>query len=143
MNTNTIKKCLLVFLALGLISCAKKEETKKYPEVKWVKFENYVNNSYKQPVFVNVTADWCVNCQYIEENVLETAEFKKYVEEKNVLAVEADVTQEENFNKVENWFNEVTKERFTGAQTYVVFDRGKTTVLQSQNDVLAFLWMSK
>lgn len=45
-----------------------------------------------QPVFINFTADWCLNCKYNEKFVLETAPVRAALKAKNVLPLKADFT---------------------------------------------------
>lgn len=45
-----------------------------------------------QPVFVDFTADWCLNCKYNEKFVLETDPVRAALKDKNVLPLKADWT---------------------------------------------------
>ena len=45
-----------------------------------------------RPVFVDFTADWCINCKFFESTVLETSEIQDAFKAKNVLFVKADYT---------------------------------------------------
>lgn len=47
-----------------------------------------------QPVFLDVTADWCITCKFNESRVLYTSEIQTLFEEQNVLVVIADWTNE-------------------------------------------------
>ncbi len=46
-----------------------------------------------QPVFVDFTADWCINCKFFERTVLETEPIRAALKEKNVLPLKADWTR--------------------------------------------------
>lgn len=46
-------------------------------------------------VAVDFTADWCVNCKFIERTLLHTEEIEKKFEEKNVLTLTADWTNQD------------------------------------------------
>ena len=45
-----------------------------------------------QPVFIDFTADWCLNCKYNEKFVLETEPVRAALKKKNVLTLKADWT---------------------------------------------------
>jgi thiol:disulfide interchange protein DsbD len=47
-----------------------------------------------RPVFVDFTAEWCVNCKVFESLVLDTAPVQEAFKAKNVLFVKADYTNE-------------------------------------------------
>lgn len=55
-------------------------------------FENAQRN--RQSVIINFTANWCLNCQYNKITVYETKEIHEILKEKNVLALTADLTNE-------------------------------------------------
>lgn len=46
----------------------------------------------RQPVFIDFTADWCLNCKYNEKFVLETEPVRAALKQKNVLTLKADWT---------------------------------------------------
>jgi thiol:disulfide interchange protein len=46
-----------------------------------------------QPVFVDFTADWCINCKFFERTVLETDAVRAALRDKGVLALKADWTK--------------------------------------------------
>src|SRR6201999_2223071 len=45
-----------------------------------------------QPVFIDFTADWCLNCKYNEKLVLNSDAVKNLFKQKNVLTLKADWT---------------------------------------------------
>lgn len=61
----------------------------------WQKFSEealteHVKN--KKVVFINITADWCMTCQYNKAVVLRNESFLKFTKENNVLLMEGDIT---------------------------------------------------
>lgn len=48
----------------------------------------------EQPVFLDVTADWCITCKFNESRVLYTAEVQEMFAEKNVIYLVADWTND-------------------------------------------------
>jgi len=44
-------------------------------------------------VMVDWTADWCVNCKYVEKTVLESEEVRQVMKSKDVVFMEADITE--------------------------------------------------
>jgi thiol:disulfide interchange protein len=55
-------------------------------------FENARKNG--QSVIVDFTAKWCLNCQFNKVSVYETKEIRQILREKNILALTADLTNE-------------------------------------------------
>ena len=54
------------------------------------KINNYIEKGY--PVFVDVTADWCITCQFNKKNVLERKQVIRYMNEKEIKKIRADWT---------------------------------------------------
>lgn len=48
----------------------------------------------ERTVFVDFMADWCPNCKFNEVTVFNSEEIRRLIEEKNVIAMKADLTQE-------------------------------------------------
>ncbi|RYD62960.1 MAG: DUF255 domain-containing protein, partial [Verrucomicrobiaceae bacterium] len=46
-----------------------------------------------QPVFVDFTAAWCINCKFFEKTVLETGPIRTALKEKNIVPLKADWTK--------------------------------------------------
>jgi thiol:disulfide interchange protein DsbD len=46
-----------------------------------------------QPVFVDFTADWCINCKFFERTVLETEPIRAALRDKNIVPLKADWTR--------------------------------------------------
>jgi thioredoxin-related protein len=78
-----------------------------------------------KPVLIDFTgSDWCGWCMKMDEEVLDTKEFKKYAAE-NLVLVEADFPRRKHqTNKVKEQ-NEKLKERFSvqGFPTFVLVDK--------------------
>jgi thiol:disulfide interchange protein/DsbC/DsbD-like thiol-disulfide interchange protein len=51
--------------------------------------------SRKQPVFIDFTAEWCINCKYNERVVIDTEPVRKALREKGILAIKADWTEKD------------------------------------------------
>lgn len=51
--------------------------------------------SRKQPVFIDFTAEWCINCKYNERVVIDTEPVRKALREKNILPLKADWTEKD------------------------------------------------
>lgn len=51
--------------------------------------------SRKQPVFIDFTAEWCINCKYNERVVIETEPVRKAFREKSILPLKADWTEKD------------------------------------------------
>lgn len=49
-----------------------------------------------QPVFIDFTADWCLNCKFYEKTVLGAETIKAALKEKGVLLLKGDVTHEDS-----------------------------------------------
>lgn len=47
-----------------------------------------------QPVFVDFTADWCISCKYNEKTAIDIPEVRKLVEERKIIMIKADWTNE-------------------------------------------------
>jgi len=45
-------------------------------------------------VMIDFTANWCMNCQFNKVNVYHTEEVEKLIKEKNILAIKADLTED-------------------------------------------------
>ena len=50
-------------------------------------------HSNRQNVIVDFTANWCMNCQYNKIAVLNTTQIQKLIEQKNIIALKADLTK--------------------------------------------------
>ena len=54
----------------------------------------------QQPVFVDVTAEWCITCKYNEKTAMSSDEFFEIAKEKNIMLVKGDFTsQPDNLTK--------------------------------------------
>jgi suppressor for copper-sensitivity B len=80
-----------------------------------------------KPVFVDVTADWCVTCQYNERFVLHSSEVRRALEARGVIVMRADWTQRD-----ETIRQYLTKFGRSGIPFYAFYEPGKTPVLLSE-----------
>lgn len=72
------------------------------------------------PVFVDFTADWCVNCKFNEKTVLETEAVRGALKEKGFLALKGDWTRSDpEITKV------LRKHQRAGVPLYLVYTGGK------------------
>jgi thiol:disulfide interchange protein DsbD len=70
-----------------------------------------------QPVFLDFTADWCVNCKVNERVVLDTEPIRAAFKARNVLLVKVDFTQKNQM--VAEWLHEYGR---VGVPVYVIYD---------------------
>jgi thiol:disulfide interchange protein len=73
-----------------------------------------------KPVFIDFTADWCVNCKAIEKAVINTAPIAAAFKEKGVVTIKADWTR---FDPViTQWLNKFNR---VGVPVYVLYRPGE------------------
>jgi len=75
---------------------ARKQTTKKAHLIKWVPFSEQKVSDLQasgKTVFIDFTADWCMNCKANERMVIETAGSKALMDELGVVPVKADNTR--------------------------------------------------
>jgi thiol:disulfide interchange protein DsbD len=92
-----------------------------------------------EPVFVDFTADWCLNCKAIEGAVIETKPVRAALKEKKVLTLKADYTKYDPVVKA-------TLNRFgrAGVPLYIIYPGGQTDPVvlpetPTRGDILAEL----
>lgn len=74
----------------------------------------------RTPVFIDFTADWCVNCKFNEKTVLETDAVRAALKDKGFLALKGDWTRSDpEITKV------LRKHQRAGVPLYLVFAPGK------------------
>ena len=71
----------------------------------------------QRPVFVDYTADWCVNCKTNEKVVLETDEVREALEGTQVLPVKADWTNEDEL--IGSWLNKLGRSAIPAYAIYM------------------------
>ena len=91
---------LSAILILFIPFFASKFDSKQYVKntviaENWEKFsakkiDEYITSG--KVVFVNITADWCMTCQYNKAFMLRTPSFKNLIKENNVILMEGDIT---------------------------------------------------
>lgn len=96
----------------------------------WVSFDEatlarYVNAG--KPVFVDVTADWCVTCKYNERFVLSDAKVKAELEKRGVVLMRADWT-----NRDEAIAAYLARHGRAGIPFYAYYPTGKEPVVLSE-----------
>ncbi|MEM9694100.1 MAG: thioredoxin family protein [Myxococcota bacterium] len=74
---------------------------------------------HKRPVFLNFTADWCIDCLVNERQYIETARVRRALVENRVLPMKVDFTQENS--EIERWLEEIGR---SGIPVYAVLYPG-------------------
>ena len=74
-----------------------------------------------QPVFIDFTADWCLNCKYNEKFVLETEPVRAVFREKKIVALKADWTNGDPV--ITNMLKEFNR---AGVPVYVIYLPGSS-----------------
>ena len=119
----TLKRVLsipvfLTILWLGWILIAQLNMNKIQASAWQVYSEEKVQEAIekKQPVFVNFTARWCLTCLLNQKSTLSSEKFANFVQENNVLLLEADWT-----NKDKEIFEALEKFRRSSVPLYVYY----------------------
>ncbi|HEX8312076.1 MAG TPA: thioredoxin family protein, partial [Chthoniobacteraceae bacterium] len=73
-----------------------------------------------QPVFIDFTAEWCLNCKYNEKAVLETDKVRAAIAEKGVLPLKGDWTNADPV--ITEWLKKFGR---IGVPVYVLYTPGK------------------
>ena len=81
-------------------------------------------NAQGRNIFVDFTADWCLTCQFNEKVILNSARFKKYVEENNVALFVADLTEHN-----EEYSTALAGYGRSAIPLYVYYHQGKYEIL--------------
>jgi thiol:disulfide interchange protein len=71
-------------------------------------------------VFIDFTAEWCINCKTNEKLVLNTATVAKALKDKNVLTLKADWTDFDP--EIGNWIKRFNR---AGVPVYVLYRPGE------------------
>jgi thiol:disulfide interchange protein DsbD len=96
----------------------------------WVAFDEATLANYRkagQPVFVDVTADWCVTCKYNERFVLSQDDVKRELRNLNAVLMRADWT-----NRDANIAAYLMKHGRAGIPFYAYYPPGKDPVVLSE-----------
>jgi thiol:disulfide interchange protein DsbD len=72
-----------------------------------------------QPVFIDFTADWCLNCKYNEKFVIDTEPVRAAIRDKNLLMLQADWTDSDPV--ITEWLNKFGR---VGVPLYVLYVPG-------------------
>ncbi len=113
---------LLLLVLLSLLGPTFQPESKS---VELDSIESYL--SAGSPVFVDVTAAWCITCKVNEKTVLKTAEMQAFFSKHNITFLEFDWTNKnENITSYLNQFNR------NGVPLYVFYISGKDPVVLPQ-----------
>ena len=97
---NWYKNTIIIIFAISLFSIPSfnifvSEET-YIQNNKWTDFEDIKINDLIQNndiIFVDITADWCVTCQYNKINIINSNSINKLFEKHNVILVRGDWTK--------------------------------------------------
>lgn len=96
-------------------------------KIAWTPFDPEVvkaNLDRGRPVFMDFTADWCINCQANDKNVVDTGPIHDKLTETNILPMKADFTNEDEV--IEKWIKDLGR---GGIPIYVVFLPGGDKIL--------------
>ncbi len=77
-----------------------------------------------RPVFMDFTADWCLNCQANDKQFVDTEPVQNKLTETNILPMKADFTNEDE--EIEKWIKDLGR---GGIPIYVVFLPDGTNIL--------------
>ena len=97
-NTKPAKKWLVRIFAIALATIAGWTFLSTPKElINWQSYDSAaIQDAIEQdrPVLIKFTADWCLSCQVAEKTVYSRKDIANLVENKNVLAIKADTTQD-------------------------------------------------
>lgn len=95
------------------------EPVVKDGRINWVGFDTgrvQLAQRRGRPVFVDYTADWCVNCKTLEKTVLETDPVRAALTETGVLPMKADWTNEDE--TIGSWLEKLGR---SGIPAYAIY----------------------
>jgi len=78
----------------------------------------------KRPVFMDFTADWCVNCKTNERVFIETGAVRESLQKGHILPMKADMTNENE--EIQSWLDKLGR---SGIPAYVIYLPDGTTDL--------------
>lgn len=95
------------------------ESVVKDDHINWADFSPFrveLENKRNRPVFMDYTADWCLNCKTNEKAFIETEAVRKALVESDILPMVADWTNEDE--EITQWLEKLGR---TGIPAYVVY----------------------
>ena len=69
-----------------------------------------------RPVFMDYTADWCLNCKTNEKAFIEVERIRQVLKDTNILPMKADMTEENE--EIEDWLDKLGR---AGIPAYVIY----------------------
>ena len=91
----------------------------KDDKINWADFSPFrvaLENKRKRPVFVDYTADWCLNCKTNEKLFIETPEVRAAFDSMDILPMMADWTNEDE--TITEWLEKLGR---TGIPVYAIY----------------------
>ena len=88
-------------------------------KINWADFSSFrvsLERKRQRPVFMDYTADWCLNCKTNERLFLETPEVREALAATGILAMKADWTNEDE--EITKWLEELGR---SGIPAYAVY----------------------
>lgn len=88
-------------------------------EINWAPFDAQKvasESARARPVFMDYTADWCLNCKTNEKAFIETDKIRAVLSETNILPMKADMTEEND--EIEAWLEKLGR---SGIPAYVIY----------------------
>lgn len=126
-----------VFIIIGILFLAREivsEQGQEDASLPWETFSLIALESYRaagRPVFVDVTAAWCISCMVNEKVVLETDATRDLFAKSNVVLMKADWTKQDK--EITNYLQSFARE---GVPLYVFYGKQAEPVVLPQ--VLTF-----
>jgi thiol:disulfide interchange protein DsbD len=96
-------------------------------KIAWIPFSSELvkaNLERGRPVFMDFTADWCLNCQANDKQFVDTEPVQDKLSETNILPMKADFTNEDE--EIEKWIKDLGR---GGIPIYVVYLPDGTNIL--------------
>tara|TARA_B100000575_G_scaffold161784_1_gene129258 strand:+ start:36 stop:713 length:678 start_codon:yes stop_codon:yes gene_type:complete len=80
-------------------------DDKKWLDFNYTNIDELINDD--QTIFLDVTADWCITCQFNKVNVINTKEIKTLFNDNNIILIKADWTKPNK--KISNFLSKNNK----------------------------------
>ncbi len=87
--------------------------------INWAPFDSKrvaAENARKRPVFMDYTADWCLNCKTNEKAFIEVERIRSVLKKTQILPMKADMTEEDE--EIEDWLDKLGR---SGIPAYVIY----------------------